>query len=95
MVKIVRELPFLVLILLLAGTVSGLTYLFLANTLNLKLSKVFVSWSSASVGVSVALGVEGALKKERPKDVLLRRVIPAVVGMSIAYSILALMGGIN
>ena len=36
------------------------------------------------IGISVALGIERALKREKPKDILLKKIAPAIVGMTIA-----------
>jgi uncharacterized membrane protein (UPF0136 family) len=73
------------LMALLAGTVAGVTYLFLTGILNLKLSKGLIGWLSASTGITVAFSVGGVLKKEKPKDVFLKRTIPTLIGISIAY----------
>ncbi len=65
---------------LIAGVVAGTTSLFL---IKVDLPRGFVGWLSTVIGITVAFTVEGVLKKEKPK-VVIKRIIPAVIGVSIA-----------
>lgn len=72
------------LVVLLAGIVSGIiagitTYLLCSSLL--PEIRFFIA---VSLGISVAFIVEGVLKRESLKIVILRKVIPALIGICIA-----------
>ena len=77
---------------LFAGIIAGLTCAFLAGILNLNLPKGLIGWLLASIGITVAFSVEGVLKKEKPKDIILKRTIPALIGISITYYLIWVVG---
>ena len=78
---IVRRMLFISAIALLAGVISGVTALLLFNIEIPYCTKISIP---VFIGISVALGIEGALRREKPKDILLKKIAPAIVGMTIA-----------
>ncbi len=88
----VKELTILALLALLAGVIAGCVYLSLSSILGIKFSKLAISFSSLAIGVAIALAVEGVLKGYSFKDIMLKRVFPAIVGIAIAYCFIWAMG---
>jgi hypothetical protein len=83
---------FFVSIALLAGVVAGVTYLLLWNILNLQIPHCLKLFLPASIGLCVALGIEGVLKGEDLRSILLRKIAVAIVGFSIAYYLICTIG---
>ena len=79
---IVRRILFISAMALLAGVISGVTALLLFNIEIPYCTKISIP---VFIGISVALGIEGALRREKPKDILLRKIIPAIIGMTITF----------
>jgi len=83
-----RDAGAIVLMALLAGVVSYITYITLfsliGNPFGKWIRKVLTLFS-VSMGITVAFAVEGVLRGEKFKDILLRRIVPAIIGMSLAY----------
>ena len=74
----------LVLVALIAGTVSGLTSLLLFYVIGLNLSRFALRFSAVAVGISVAFAVEGVLRKEPFKHISLK-IFLTLIGVAIAY----------
>ncbi|WP_192893816.1 hypothetical protein [Methanofervidicoccus abyssi] len=74
----------LILVALIAGTVSGLTFLLLSYVIGLNLSRFALRFSAVAVGISVAFAVEGILRKEPLKHILLK-IFLTLIGVAIAY----------
>ena len=85
---IVKRMLFVSAMALLAGVISGVTALLLFNIEIPYCTKISIP---VFIGISVALGIEGALRREKPKDILLRKIIPAIVGMTIALYFICMM----
>jgi hypothetical protein len=81
---IIRETLFILAIALLVGVISGVTALLLFK-FYIELPYCMKISLPAFISVSVALGIEGMLSKEKSKDILLRKIVPAIVGMTIAF----------
>ena len=81
----VKELIILALLALLAGVIAGCVYLSLSSIHGIKVLRLAVSFSSTTIGVVTALAVDGVLKGCSFRDIMLKRVFPAIVGVAIAY----------
>ena len=79
-----KELIILVLLALLAGVIAGCVYLSLSSILGIKFSRLMI-FSSTTIGVVTALAVEGVWKGCSFKNIMLKRVFPAIIGIAIAY----------
>ena len=81
---IVKRMLFVSAMALLAGVISGVTALLLSSVANIEIPYCTKISIPVFIGVSVALGIEGALRREKLRDILLRKIIPAIIGMTIA-----------
>ncbi len=87
-----KELIILALLALLAGVIAGCAYLSLSSIFGIKVTRLAVSFTSTTVGVIIALAVEGVRKGYSFKDITLKRVFPAMVGIAIAYCFICALG---
>ena len=74
---------------LLAGAISGGLFLLL-NTY-IEASPRTIAFASASVGATTAFAVEGILRGEPFRDVLLRKMFPSIACFTIAYYLVWIM----
>ena len=81
---IVRRMLFISAIALLAGVISGVTALLLSSVADIEIPYCTKISIPVFIGISVALGIEGALRREKLRDILLKKIVPTIVGMTIA-----------
>lgn len=81
--KIVRSTLFYLSMVLLAGVVAGIAAIILSSFINMPYK--IVAFLSCAIGISTAFIVEGKLKNESLKSVVLMSVIPALIGLAIAF----------
>ena len=82
---IVKRMLFISAMALLAGVISGVTALLLSSVADIEIPYCTKISIPVFIGVSVALGIEGALRREKLEDILLRKIIPAIIGMTITF----------
>lgn len=80
-----RGVLFFVSMALVAGVIAGITALLFWNVINVQIPYCLRIFLPSSTGLCVALMIEGVLRGESWKSILLRKVIPALIGLSIAY----------
>jgi hypothetical protein len=82
---IVKRMLFISAMALLAGVISEVTALLLSSVADIEIPYCTKISIPVFIGVSVALGIEGALRREKLEDILLRKIIPAIIGMTITF----------
>jgi hypothetical protein len=73
----------LIFIAIVAGVISG--GLFLLLNAYIEVSPRTIAFASASVGATTTFAVEGILRGEPFRDVLLRKMFPSIACFTIAY----------
>ena len=89
--KSVKSALFFTPIALLAGVVAGITAFLLWSVFDVRIPRCLKLFLPSSIGLCVGLGVEGVLRGESLKGIVLR-IAPAIIGLSIAYHLICVTG---